>query len=91
MIKDIQGKVMSEFVSSDDANLYVIKVEVLPTYTIEIIKAACDSVPKNVKIVSEWKINYDKNYEKKVNVSGKNVLLTFYPNDKILYFEFPKK
>jgi len=90
MIQDIKGKIMSEYVAAEDANLYVIKVEVLPTYTIDIIKAACDSVPKNVKIVSDWKINYDKNYEKKVNVSGKNVLVTFYPNDKILYFEFPK-
>jgi len=90
MIQDIKGKIMSEYVAAEDENLYVIKVEVLPTYTIDIIKAACDSVPKNVKIVSDWKINYDKNYEKKVNVSGKNVLVTFYPNDKILYFEFPK-
>ena len=90
MIQDIKGKIMSEYVAAEDANLYVIKVEVLPTYTIDIIKAACDSVPKNVKIVSDWKINYDKNYEKKVNVSGKNVLVTYYPNDKILYFEFPK-
>jgi hypothetical protein len=91
MIKDIKGKIMSEYVAAEDATLYVIKVEVLPTYTIDIIKAACDSVPKNVKIVSEWRTNYDKNYEKKVSVSNKNVLVTFYPNDKILYFEFPKQ
>ena len=90
MIKDIKGKIMSEFVCAADENIYIIKTEVLPEYTIDIIKAACDSVPKNAKVVLDWKINYDKNYEKKFNVNGKNVLVTFYPNDKIIYFEFPR-
>ena len=91
MIKDIKGKIMSEFVCAEDENLYVIKVEVLPTHTIEVIKAACDSVPRDARVISDWKLNFDKNYEKKFSLSGKNILVTYYPNDKILYFEFPKK
>jgi hypothetical protein len=90
MIKDLKGKILSQFVCAADETVYVIKAEVLPDYDIDAIKAACDSVPKNVKVVSNWKLNYDKNFEKQFSISGKNILVTFYPNDKVLYFEFPK-
>ena len=36
-------------------------------------------------------INYDKNYEKNFGIIGKNILVTFYPTDKVIYFEFPVK
>ena len=91
IIKDIKGKIQSEFVCPADETIFVVKAEVLPEYTIDIIKAACDSIPKNAKVVSNWAINYDRNYEKKFNVNGKNMLVTFYPNDKVIYFEFPNK
>ena len=91
MIKEIKGKILSEFVCPADESIYVIKVEALPDQTIDAIKAAYTEVPKTVKVISDWKINYDKNYEKTYGISGKEILVTFYPNDKVIYFEFPIK
>jgi hypothetical protein len=90
MIKDIKGKIMSKYVSLEDETYYVIKAEVPPACTFENIKAACDSLNKDAKVVSDWKLNYDRNYEKRFKVNGKIVLITYYPTDKIIYFEIPK-
>ncbi len=90
LIKDIKGKIICEYVDADDTTLYGLRVEVPQNFTLEIIKSACDTLNKNLKVISDWKINYDKNYEKKIKVYGKNVLITFYPNDKMLYFDFPR-
>jgi len=91
MIKQIKGEILSEFVCPADKSIYVIKAEVLPDCTIDVIKAASNDVPKTVKVISDWTINYDKNYEKNFGINGKNILVTFYPNDKVIYFEFPVK
>jgi hypothetical protein len=90
MIQEVKGKIMSKYVSLEDETFYVVKAEVPSSCTFENIRAACDSVNKDAKVISDWKLNYDKNYEKRFKVNGKMVLVTFYPADKILYFEIPK-
>jgi hypothetical protein len=87
IIKDVKGKIISQYLSFDQAT-YTIKAEVPSTYDIDKIKMVCDTAVAKVSI--DWKLNYDKNWEKTVIVGGKTTLITFYPGDKILYFEFPK-
>ena len=87
MIKDVKGKIISQSLNYDQS-LYIMKVEVESTYDINKIKMVCDTA--RAKVVIDWKLNYDKNWEKSVTVGGKNLLITYYPGDKILYFEFPK-
>ena len=87
IIKDVKGKIINQYVGFDD--VYTMKVEVPSTYDINTIKMACDTT--KFKTTIDWKINYDKNYEKQVLVGTNKMLITFYPTDKIIYFEFPKK
>ena len=87
LIKDTKGKIINQSLSYD-GNIYNIKVEVYQTFDINKMKMVCDTT--NAKVSFDWKLNYDKNWEKQFVVGGKNVLITFYPNDKYLYFEFPK-
>lgn len=87
IIKDVKGKIINQYVGFDD--VYTMKVEVSQTYDIDKIKMACDTT--KFKTIVDWKINYDKNYEKQVLVDNNKMLITFYPSDKIIYFEFPKK
>lgn len=89
IIKDAQGKILTQAVDFNE--FYFIKAEVPSTYDIETIKTVCDTNAKSTKASYDWRLNYDKNQEKEYLVQGKKVLITFYPNDKILYFEFPKK
>jgi hypothetical protein len=90
IVKNVNGKVVSEYVSLDDETFYVIKAEVPSSCNFDNVKAACDAVNNDAKVVSDWKINYDKNYEKRFSINGKMVLVIFYPNDKMIYFEIPK-
>jgi len=87
IIKDVKGKIISQSLSYDQ-NIYTIKVEVPATYDINMVKTACDST--NAKVVFDWKLNYDKNYEKTLLIGGKSMLIMYYPGDKVIYFEFPK-
>ena len=89
IIKDVKGKILRESVLTYDPNMYSMKVEVPLTYDLNTIKSVCDTT--KAKVSFDWRINPDKNWEKQFMVGGKNVLITFYPNDKNLYFEFPKK
>lgn len=87
IIKDVKGKIINQYVGVDD--VYTMKVEVSSAYDINTIKMACDTT--KFKTIIDWKINYDKNYEKQVLIGNEKMLITFYPNDKIIYFEFSKK
>lgn len=89
IIKDAQGKILTQAVDYND--VYFIKAEMLPTYDIETIKTVCDTNAKSTKASFNWRLNYDKNHEKEFVIQGKKILITFYPNDKFLYFEFPKE
>lgn len=90
MIKEIKGKIICEYIDAEDTTLYGMRVEVPQSSTLEDIESAIDNANKTDKVVSAWKINFDKNYEKKFNINGKRVLVTFYPSDKIIYFDFPR-
>jgi hypothetical protein len=79
IIKNVKGKIINQ-------NDVEIKVEVNSDFNQ--IKMACDTLKEKVSF--DWKLNYDKNWEKQFVVGGKNVLITFYPTDKYLYFEFTK-
>ena len=87
VIKNVNGKIINQYTGYDQ-NTYTLKVEVPSTYDFEKIKMACDTTKP--KVVIDWKANYDKNWEKQLNINGKIMTITFYPNDKNLYFEFPK-
>jgi hypothetical protein len=86
IIKDVKGKVINQYPGFDD--MYTLKVEV-PAYDVDKIKMACDTTKAKVSI--DWKLNYDKNWEKTLLIGDKRMTITFYQSDKILYFEFPKK
>ena len=88
IIKDSQGKIQNQ--ALDDNNIYFIKAEVPPTCVFETVKIICDTSAKSTKASFDWRLNYDKNYEKEYIINGKKLLVTFYHNDKFLYFEFPK-
>jgi len=89
IIKDAQGKIQKEAVDYNDA--YFIKAEVPSTYNIEIIKTICDTNAISKKVSFNWRLNSDRNQEKEYLIYGKKVLITFYPQDGFLYFEFPKE
>jgi len=88
IIKDAQGKIQTQAV--DDNNIYFIKAEVPATCDFETIKIICDTSANKAKVSFDWRLNYDRNHEKEYILTGKKVLITFYQNDKFLYFEFPK-
>ncbi len=89
IIKDAQGEILKQAVDYNDA--YFIKAEVPSTYTIETIKTICDTNAVNKKVSFNWRLNSDRNQEKEYLINGKKVLITYYPQDKFLYFEFPKE
>ena len=89
IIKDSQGKIQNQ--ALDDNNIYFIKAEVPLKCDFETVKMICDTSAKNTKASFDWRLNYDRNHEKEYIIHGKKVLITFYQNDKFLYFEFPKE
>ncbi|MEI8046518.1 MAG: hypothetical protein WCI92_03995 [Bacteroidota bacterium] len=88
IIKNIQGKIQNQ--ALDENDVYFIKAEVPPTCVFETVKIICDTSANSAKASFDWRLNYDKNYEKEYIIRGKKVLITYYPNDRFLYFEFPK-
>jgi hypothetical protein len=88
IIKDSKGKIQNQ--ALDDNNIYFIKAEVPSTCGLETVKMICDTSATNTKASFDWRLNYDRNYEKEYIISGKKLLVTYYQNDKFLYFEFPK-
>ncbi len=88
IIKNTQGKIQNQAI--DENNVYFIKAEVPATCVFETIKIICDTSANGTKASFNWRTNYDKNYEKEYVIRGKKVLITYYPNDRFLYFEFPK-
>ena len=88
IIKDVKGKIISQYTSLDQ-NVYTLKVEVSSSMDVDKIKMACDSTQAKVSI--DWKLNYDKNWEKLLMIGNQPLAITYYPGDKIIYFEFPKK
>lgn len=84
IITNIKGKIILQ-------NSDYIKYEFLPKYTLDDIKTICDTTTKMTKPSINWRLNYDKNYEKEFIIGNKKILLTIYENDKILYFEFLNK
>lgn len=88
IIKNTNGKIQSQSVDFND--VYFIKAEFPLTYESETIKTICDTTAKATKVSFNWRLNYDKNYEKEFIINGKKLLITIYVNDKFLYFEFPK-
>lgn len=89
VIKNANGKILRQAVDIND--VYFIKAEVPSTCDLETIKTICDTTGKTTKVSFNWRLNYDKNYEKEFIISGKKLLATIYFNDKFLYFEFPKQ
>lgn len=89
IIKDSQAKIQNQ--ALDDNNIYFIKAEVPSKCDFETIKMICDTSARNIKVSFDWRPNYDKNQEKEYLIHGKKMLITFYQNDKFLYFEFPKE
>lgn len=76
--------------NSTDEDIYCLKAGFPETYNLETIKNICDTTAKTTKVSFNWRLNYDRNFEKEFIVSGKKLLITIYFNDKFLYFEFPK-
>jgi hypothetical protein len=89
IIKDAKGKIQTQAI--DDNNVYFIKAEVPSTCDFETIKIICDTSANNLKASFDWRLNSDRNHEKEYVVRGKKLLVTFYQNDKFLYFEHPKE
>lgn len=87
IVENIGGKIMC---NSTNEDIYCMKASFPEKLELEAIKTICDTTAKPAKVSFDWRINYDKNYEKEFIVSGKKVLITIYFNDKFLYFEFPK-
>ena len=89
IIKNANGKIQRQ--SLDVNDVYSIKAEVPSTYDFDTIKTICDTTAKATKVSFNWRPNYDKNQEKEFIVNGHKLLITFYINDQILYFEFAKE
>ena len=89
IISNSKGKIVKQTVDFND--VYFIKVEFPPEYDIVAVKTICDTTAKATKVSFNWRLNYDKNYEKEFLINGNKLLITIYFNDKYLYFEFPKK
>lgn len=87
IVVNMKGEILCE---STDEDLYCFKAGFSVKYDLETLKTICDTTTKGTKVSYNWKINYDKNYEKKFLISGKELLITIYFNDKFIYFEFPK-
>lgn len=87
IVVNMKGDILCE--STDEDN-YCFKASFPEKYDLETLKTICDTTAKGVKVSHNWKINYDKNYEKEFLVGGKELLITIYFNDKFVYFEFPK-
>jgi len=88
IIENTNGKIQCNSTMDD---IYCMKAGFPEKFDLEAIKTICDTTAKATKVASNWRINYDKNYEKEFVVSGKKLLITIYFNDKYLYFEFPKE
>lgn len=89
IITNTNSKIQSQSEEMDD--LYYIKAEISSKYDLETIKTICDTTAKSTKVSFNWRLNYDRNYEKEFILNGKKLLITIYFSDKFLYFEFPKK
>ncbi len=89
IVSNTQGIILSQAVDYNE--IYFIKATFPKTYNFEAIKTICDTTVKNPKISFNWRLNYDKNYEKEYVVGGKKLLITIYERDKFLYFEFPNE
>jgi len=88
IIENIKGKILCNSTMDD---IYCMKSGFSEKYDLEAVKTICDTTAKATKVSYNWRLNYDKNYEKEFVVSGKKLLITIYFNDKFLYFEFPKE
>lgn len=88
IVNDIKAKVQSQAVDYND--VYFVKAEFPSSYELETLKTVCDTSAKGTKVSFNWRLNYDKNYEKEYIINGKKILITIYFKDKFLYFEFPK-
>jgi len=87
IIENMKGKALCNNTIED---MYCMKAEFPEKLELEAIKTICDTTARTTKVSFNWRINYDKNYEKEFIVTGKKLLITIYFNDKFLYFEFPK-
>ena len=87
IIANTKCKVQSQSVDVDE--IYYIKAEFPSSFKLEDIKTICDTTAKPTKVSFDWRLNYDKNYEKEFLINGSKLLITIYHNDKFLYFEFP--
>lgn len=87
IVENINGKILC---NSTNEDIYCMKASFPEKIELESIKTLCDTTAKATKVSFNWRLNYDRNYEKEFIVSGKKVLITIYFNDKYFYFEFPK-
>lgn len=87
IIENTKGKVIG---NSTDDDIYCMKAGFPEKLELEALKTICDTTAKTTKVSFNWRLNYDKNYEKEFLINGKKLLITIYFNDKFLYFEFPK-
>lgn len=84
IIVNSKGKILSQ------SNDYI-KTEYPTKYSLTDMKTICDTTAKVTKVSIDWRLNYDKNYEKEFIIGNKKILVTIYENDKVLYFEFFNK
>lgn len=89
IIKNTEAKIQNQSIDFND--VYFIKAEFPAKYDLEALKTICDTTAKSTKVSFNWRLNFDKNFEKEFIVNGKKLLVTIYYNDKYLYFEFPKE
>lgn len=88
IIENMQGKILCNSTNDD---IYCMKAGFPEKFDLDAVKTICDTTAKATKVSFNWRLNYDKNYEKEFVVSGKKLLVTIYTFDKFLYFEFPKE
>lgn len=89
IIKNTKADIHNQSVDLDE--IYYIKAEFPSAFDLEAIKTICDTTAKSAKVSYNWRLNYDRNYEKEFLVNGNKFLVTIYFSDRFLYFEFPYK
>jgi hypothetical protein len=89
IIKNTRANIQSQSVDLEE--IYYIKAEFSSAFDLESLKAICDTTVKATNVTNNWRLNYDRNYEKEFSVSGNKLLVTIYFNDRFIYFEFPYK
>lgn len=87
VIQNAGGSIQREGIDASES--YCIKAGFPATLGLEALENICDTTIKAKTVAFNWRMNFDKNYEKEYKMNGINLLVTIYFNDKFLFFEFP--